>query len=372
MHIKPLIAGLTLCFASCCTAQIAPPATMPATATLKRVEESVFGTMSDGTAVKMFTLTNAKGMQARILTLGGIIAGIKAPDRDGNFTNVVACADTLAQTPRYALQAQTIGRVANRIAGAKFALDGAQYTTQANNGANTLHCGDANFGMRVWEGQAVPAKDHEGAALLTFVSKDGDGGLPGTLTLKVTYTLTDDNEFRIAYEATTDKTTIINVTNHAYFNLNGAPGWGNTTANPAANQEVWIDADPYLLADRGLVPTGEFAPVAGTALDFTRMTVIGSRVAQLAPQRNYDHALVLNSGGGKLALAARLRDPNSGREMEVRTDQPGLQLYTGQRLGVALETQHHPDSIHHDNFPSTVLKPGETFRTTTVLTFLAK
>jgi aldose 1-epimerase len=372
MHIKSLIAVIALTFAPCCTAQTTAPSKVPATAPLNRVEESVFGTMSDGAVIKMYTLANARGMQARVITLGGIIAGIKAPDHDGNLTNVVACADTLAETPRYAMSAQTIGRVANRIAGAKFTLDGQQYTTQANNGPNTLHCGDANFGTHVWQGEALAPKEHEGSARLTFISKDGDGGLPGTLTLRVTYTLTDDNEFQITYEATTDKATIINVTNHAYFNLNGAPGWGNTTASPGTNQEVWIDADRYLPTDRSLVPTGEFAPVAGTALDFTKLTVVGSRIAQLAPQRNYDHPFVLNSGGGKIALAARLRDPRSGREMEIRTDQPGLQLYTGQRLGVALETQHHPDSIHHDNFPSTILKPGETFRTTTLLTFLAK
>jgi aldose 1-epimerase len=270
------------------------------------------------------------------------------------------------------MQAQTIGRVANRIGGAKFTLDGQEYTTQANNGVNTLHSGDASFGNRLWEGKALTPREHEGSAQLTFVSKDGDGGFPGTLTLKVTYTLTDDNEFRLDYEAITDKTTIINVTNHAYFNLSGAPGWGNATADPIADHEVWIDADKYLLTGAGLLPTGQFAPVAGTALDFTKPTAIGVRAAQLAPARNFDHGYLLNSGGGKMALVARLRDPKSGREMEVRTDQPGLQLYTGQRTGVALETQHHPDSIHHDNFPNTILKPGDTFMTTTIYAFSAK
>ncbi len=338
----------------------------------KRVEESTFGTMADGTVVKLYTLANARGMQARVLTYGGIIAGIKVPDKTASVTNVVACADTLALTQRFNMQAQTIGRVANRIAGAKFTLDGKDYATQANLGGNTLHAGDANFGTKVWEGKALTPKDHEGAAQLTYVSKDGEGGFPGTLTLKVTYTLTDDNEFRLDYEATTDKTTIINVTNHAYFNLAGAAGWGNAAGGPIAEHEVWIDADKYLLTGAGLIPTGQFAPVAGTALDFTKPTAVGARAAQLAPARNYDHGYALNSGGGKVALVARLRDPKSGREMEVRTDQPGLQLYTGQPTGVALESQHHPDSIHHDNFPTTILKAGETFKSTTSYTFSAK
>lgn len=336
------------------------------------VDEADFGTMPDGSVVKLYTLSNAKGMQARVCSYGGTIAGIKAADKEGKFTNVEACADTWQAAQRYNMQAQTIGRVANRIAGAKFTLDGQEYKTQANLGANTLHSGDANFGTKNWQSQALPAKAHEAGVQLTMVSKDGDGGFPGTLTLKVTYTLTDDNEFRLDYEATTDKATPINVTNHAYWNLAGAQGWGNATGVAAGEQEAWIDADKYLLTDSNLVPNGQMAAVKGTALDFTVPTVVGARVAQLAPMRNYDHAFVLNSGGGKVAVVARLRDPKSGREMEVRTDQPGLQLYTGQRTGVALETQHHPDSVHQAGFPSVILKAEETFKTTTVYAFSAK
>jgi len=306
-----------------------------------------------------------------VMTLGAVIVGIKAPDKAGNAVNVVACGEAWAQAQRFGMQAQTVGPVVNRIAGAKFTLDGKEYTTQANNGGNTLHSGNANIGNKVWEGKVLAPKEHEGAAQLTYVSKDGDGGFPGAMTVKVTFALTDDNEFRIDYQATTDKTTIVNLTNHAYFNLAGAAGWGNATGAPIADQELWVDADKYLVTGAGLIPTGEIAPVAGTALDFTKPTVLGARTAQLAPARNYDHAYVLNNGG-KLALVARLRDPKSGREMEVRTDQPGLQVYTGQPTGVALETQHHPDSIHHENFPTTILKPGETFKTTTIFTFSAK
>jgi len=184
----------------------------------------------------------------------------------------------------------------------------------------------------------------------------------------VTFSLNDDNEFRIEYEATTDKTTLVNLTNHAYFNLNGAAGWGNATAAPIADEELWLDADKYLVVGAGLIPTGEIAPVAGTGLDFKKPVALGARAAQV---KSYDHAFVLNNGG-KLALVGRLRDPKSGREMEIRTDQPGIQVYTGQPTAVALETQHHPDSIHHDNFPTTVLKPGETFKSTTIYAFSAK
>ena len=289
------------------------PATSPAATTgpLLRVAESDFGT-TDGKTVKLFTLTNSKGMQARICTYGGTIAGIKVPDKDANATNVVACADTLQRTIGFAMQAQTIGRVANRIAGGKFTLDGKDYATQVNNGPNTLHSGNANFGTRVWDAKALEPKEHEGAVQLTMVSKEGDGGFPGTLTLKVTYSLNDDNEFSLAYEATTDKATPVNVTNHAYFNLAGAPGWGNptpargaTAMSVGSDQELWIDADKYLVADSNLVPTGEMKPVKDTPLDFTKQLVIASRVAQLAPMRNYDHAFVLNSGGGKMAAVAR-------------------------------------------------------------------
>ncbi|HEY4328941.1 MAG TPA: galactose-1-epimerase, partial [Phycisphaerae bacterium] len=229
MHI-----GLALLAAVVCMGQTMPAA--PSTGTpsgpgtsgivpiFRRVVETDFGTMPDGTPVKLYTLSNAKGMQARICSYGGTIAGIKAADKEGKFTNVLACADALPQTIGFSMQAQTIGRVANRIAGGKFTLDGKEYTTEVNNGPNTLHSGKANFGTRVWEGKALAPTEHEGAVQLTMVSKDGDGGFPGTLTLKVTYSLNDDNEFKLAYEATTDKATPVNVTNHGYYNLAGAPG----------------------------------------------------------------------------------------------------------------------------------------------------
>jgi aldose 1-epimerase len=356
--------GLVSLALALCMGQAAPPASAP----LKRVEETTYGTMADGSVIKLYTFANAKGMQARVMTLGAQIVGIKVPDKAGVATNVVFCGEAWAQAQRFGMAAQTVGPVVNRIAGAKFTLEGKDYTLQANNGGNTLHSGGANFGGKVWQGKALPPTDHAGSAQLTYTSKDGDGGFPGAMTATVTFTVNDDNEFRIEYQATSDKTTIVNLTNHAYFNLNGAAGWGNSTASPIATEELWIDADQVLVCGAGLIPTGAFAPVAGTALDFTKPIALGARAAQ---QASYDHAYVLKNGG-KLALVGRLRDPKSGREMEVRTDQPGIQVYTGQPTAVALETQHHPDSIHHDNFPTTILKPGETFKTTTVYAFSAK
>jgi aldose 1-epimerase len=331
---------------------------------LKRVEESDFGS-ANGAAIKAFTLTNAKGLKARVITYGAVIAGIQAPDKDGKLINVVACPDNAAATPRFQQLGYTVGRYANRIGnGGKFKLEGQDIALPSRGGQPVLHSGQANFGTKVWEGKALPAKEHEGSAEMTYVSKDGDGGFPGTLTLKLTFSLNDDNEFKLAYEATTDKTTVVNVTNHAYFNLAGAQGFGNTTQGAIADEELWVDADK-ILAMANQVPTGQMTDVAGTPFDFNKATVIGSRNTM------YDTPYVLKNGG-KMATVARLRDPKSGREMEVRTDQPGLQVYTGGRTAIALETQHHPDSPNHPEFPTTVLKAGETFKTTTVYAFSAK
>jgi aldose 1-epimerase len=337
------------------------------------VEETAWGSMPDGSTIKLFTLSNSKGLKARVTTFGAIIAGIQVPDKDGKFTNVVNTADTGQAIQRYNLQAYTVGRVANRIAGAKFTLDGKDYVS---GGGQALHSGASNFGTHNWEGKALPATDHAASALMTYKSKDGDGGFPGNLTLNLTFSLNDDNEFSLAYEATTDKTTLINMTNHAYFNLAGAAGFGNAQANATATPtfELWLDADKYAQAGNDLIPTGTLLPVKDTPLDFTKATALGARSAQL---RSYDHAFALNSWKdgkppAKPVTVARLRDPASGREMEVKTDQPSIQVYTGQRAGVALETQHFPDSIHHDNFPTIILKPGETFKTTTIYAFSAK
>jgi aldose 1-epimerase len=333
---------------------------------------SEFGELPDGAAVKIFKMVNSKMAVAQVTDYGAIIVALEMPDRNGKMANVVLGTDTVSQLLRFPNQAQTVGRVASRIAGAKFTLDGKEYTTEANNGPNTLHSGRANFGTHLWQAKIPdPSKP---SVQMTYISKDGDGGFPGTLTTTVTFTLTENNEFRLDYQATTDKATPINFTNHAYFNLSGA-GSGNIL-----DHEVWIDADKYTVADNALIPTGEIAPVKDKPWDFTKPTAVGARIAQLGGRApTYDHSFVLNSGGkanpdGSLPIVARVTDPKSGRILECRTDQPGLQLYTGnaQHPGLTLETQHFPDSVHHESFPTTVLKPGDIFKSTTIYAFSAR
>jgi aldose 1-epimerase len=217
----------------------------------------------------------------------------------------------------------------------------------------------------VWQGQALPVAEHEASVRFTYWSKDGEEGYPGNLTASVTYTLTDNNELRLDYAATTDKPTLINLSNHAYFNLAGG--------GDVLGHELWLNADRYTVADAQLIPTGEIAPVKDTPLDFTTPALIGARMKEVAqPKSIYDHNFVINGGGTSLVLAARVSDPQSGRVMEVRTTQPGLQLFTGRSGRFCLETQHFPDSIHHPNFPSTILRPGEKFESTTIYAFSTK
>ncbi len=338
-------------------------------APLKRVEEREFGKTLDGIAVKIFTLRNARGISAKVMTSGAIITELQIPDRNGSLTNVVLGATTLDQYLKgFAGSAAVIGRVANRIANARFTLDGVDYKLAANNGPNHLHGGRKGFAQVIWQAKALPARQHEAAVQFTYLSKDGEEGYPGNLTVKVTYTLTDDNELRIDYEAATDKATPINLTNHAYFNL---AGFGDVL-----DHELWLAADRYTLADELLIPTGEIASVKGTALDFTSATRVGARIQEFKPKPGgYDHNFVLGGDGKSLVLAARVREPRSGRVMEVRTTEPGVQLYTGNHLnhaGLCLETQHYPDSIHRPEFPSTILRPGQNFKSTTAFAFSAK
>jgi aldose 1-epimerase len=333
---------------------------------LTRLEEREFGRMPDGTAVKQFTLRNANGMLVRVMTYGAIINEVEVADRNGTMTNVVLGARTFDpylngfQTP-----AAVIGRVANRIANARFTLDGVEYKLAANSPPHHIHGGVRGFGQRVWQAQPLPAEEHAAAVRFTYFSRDGEEGYPGNLTASVTYTLTDDNQLRLDYKATTDKATPVNFTSHGYYNLAGS--------GDVSGHELWLAADHYTLANDELIPTGETASVIGTPLDFTVPALIGSRAGQLKPKaRVYDHNFVINGGGNSLVLAARVRDPQSGRVMELRTTQPGVQFYTGNPRGFCLETQHYPDSIHHPNFPSTVLRPGETFTSTTVYSYSAR
>lgn len=346
---------------------LALPGSLQAQA-LKRVEQADFGKTPDGAEVKLITLRNAKGMSAQIITYGAIIKELQVPDRDGKFTNILLTTDSLEKYQRgFGGAAAIIGRVANRIAGAQFDLDGTAYRLTPNEKKNSIHGGRKGFAQSVWTVENTPAKDNESSVKLTYLSKDGEEGFPGNLKTSVTYALTDNNELRIDYEAETDRPTIANLTNHAYWNLAGG--------GSCVDNILWIPSESYTPTDADLIPTGEILPLKGTLMDFNEPTRIGDRIEQLKPRMNgYDHNYVLGDGKG-MKMAARLTEPKSGRIMEVQTTQPAVQLYTGNHLGhtaVCLETQHYPDAIHHAKFPSIVVKPGTPLKETTLFTFLAK
>jgi aldose 1-epimerase len=345
---------------------------------LVRVQQTTFGTLPDGTAVPIFTLRNARGVTVKIMAWGATITELHVPDRSGHLTNVVLGSDNLeAYLKGHPAAASVIGRFANRIARARFTLDGVEYKLAANNGPNHLHGGLRNFAKVLWQGQPVPAGPRAGAVRFTYHSADGEEGYPGNLRVSVTYTLTDDNELQLDYEATTDKPTPVNLTNHAYFNLAGA--------GDVLGHELWLDADHYTPADDQLIPTGEIAPVKGTPLDFTTPTTLGARIEQLKPRPGgYDHNYVLKTDGKTPKLFARAIERRSGRVLEVLTTEPGVQLYTGNHIrsftgvggavfgrhgGFCLETQHYPDSPNKPQFPSCILRPGQVFRSRTVFKF---
>jgi len=347
------------------------------------VTETPFGALADGTPVKLFTLTNAAGMEVRVIGYGAVIVSVKVPDRDGTLADVVVGHDTLdGYLTRSRFFGALAGRYANRIGGAQFTLDGRTYTLAKNNGANHLHGGVRGFDKVVWQGAVN--KDSRGPSVsFSRTSPDGEEGYPGTLAVTVTYTVTDKNELAIDYRATTDKPTIVNLTNHSYFNLSGE---GN---GDILTHRVTIDADSYTPVDAGQIPTGTIAPVAGTPFDFTKETPIGARIdsddEQLRIGSGYDHNFVLRRNGPGLAHAVRVVDAASGRTMDVSTTEPGVQFYTGNKLdgsyngksghgygkrsAFCLETQHFPDSPNKPNFPSTVVRPGQEYRSTTVYAF---
>jgi aldose 1-epimerase len=330
------------------------------------VREEVFGMTKDGETVVRYTLRNRNGMVVRVMNWGAIVTEILTPDRDGRLQNVILGSGSFDDYRNgFRGSAAVIGRVANRIAGAQFELDGKVYQLAANSGSNHIHGGRKGFASVVWSGSIVRGSDDSVAVRFGYHSRDGEEGYPGNLNVSVTYTLDDENRLTLGYQATTDKPTIVNLTNHAYFNL-AADG-------DVMDHVVQINADQYTLADRQLIPTGKFADVKSTPLDFTTPESIGARIEQLKPRINgYDHNYVINGGGEGLVFAARVREPISGRVMEVHTSEPGVQLYTGNHLrheALCLETQHYPDSIHHPAFPSTVLRPGQSFRSTTSFTF---
>lgn len=344
------------------------------------VERKAFGTMATGEAVELFTLRNGKGVVATITSYGGIVVSLTAPDRAGHVADIVLGFDTLdPYLKAHPYFGALVGRYGNRIAKGEFRLDGQVYHLPKNNGENTLHGGNEGFGKKLWSAREIPSRD--GAALeLLYVSRDGEEGFPGTLTTRVTYNLTEAGELRIDYEATTDKPTVVNLTNHSYFDLAG-PGGGDILGHV-----LRIDADRFTPVVEGLIPTGELRSVAGTPFDFRTRTPIGARIGaedeQLKLAGGYDHNFVLNGEAGKLRLVVHVSEPRSGRVLEVLTTEPGVQLYTGNfldgsligkggqvykhRSGFCLETQHFPDSPNQAAFPSTVLRPGATFWSTTV------
>ena len=348
------------------------------------VEQTPFGTR-EGRPITLYTLTNSQGVEVRAMNYGGIVVSIRVPDRKGEMADIVLGHDTAeGYMPNPPYLGAIVGRYANRIANGTFTLDGKTYTLAKNDGPNTLHGGTTRtFDKVMWEGE--PLKDKAGVAF-TYLSKDGEEGFPGNLKIKVTYTLNDANELTVDYEATTDKATPINVSQHSYFNLAGE---GN---GDILNHEIMINADRFTPVDKNLIPTGELRPVKGTPLDFTTATKIGARIddsyEQMVLGHGYDHNFVINRKGLGMVLAARVYEPTSGRVLEVSTTQPGVQFYTGnfldgsvtgkqghvykRRYGFCLETQHFPDSPNHPDFPSTILKPGETFREKTVFKFEAK
>jgi aldose 1-epimerase len=346
------------------------------------VVRSSFGRTAAGEDVALYTVTNAHGMEVRISARGATIVSLRVPDRAGALGDVVLGFDTLEgyasdQNPFFG---NVVGRYANRIGGAAFTLDGKKYTLAANNGPNSLHGGLRGFDKYVWTGKEV-ARDGAVGVEWSMTSPDGDEGYPGTMKAGVTYLLTPKDELVVEYVATTDKPTVVNLTQHAYFNLAGE---GN---GDVLDHVVQIHADRYTPVAPGLIPTGVLAPVAGTPLDFTKPERLGARIGsdheQMKLGNGYDHNFVLNRKGEGLVHAAHVVEPKSGRVMDVHTTEPGLQIYTSNFLdavgkgghkypknsAVCFETQHYPDSPNQPAFPSTVLRPGETYRSKTVFAF---
>lgn len=362
----------TMALACCATPSAAQQPSSEGKATMN-ITKTEFGTLSNGTAVDLYTLTNAHGMVAKVMNYGATLVELHVPDKNGKTADVVLGFDDLkSYVERNPLFGSTVGRVANRIANAKFTLNGVEYQLSKNAGPHHIH---GKLDKVVWKAHPVEGKDGP-SVMFTYLSPAKEEGYPGDLSIIVIYTLTHTNELKIDYKATTDQPTPVNLTNHSYFNLAGS--------GDILEHELMLTADKYTVADSALIPTGEIRSVAGTPLDFTKPTPIGARIAQVGS--GYDHNYVLNNNDGTLALAGRVRDPKSGRVMEVLTTEPGVQLYTANHLnmtgkrgaaykkhaGLCLETQHFPDSVNHPDFPSTILNPGKTYSQVTIFRFAAE
>ncbi len=344
-----------------------------------------FGATPDGERVRLYTLRNINGMTAEIMTYGATVVTLTAPDKDGNFDDIVLGYDHLAgyleASPYFGA---IVGRYGNRIGKGTFTLDGTTYTLATNDGENHLHGGLKGFDKVVWDDEPVDRSDAVGVKL-SYLSKDQEEGYPGNLDVSVTYLLTNKNELRIEYEATTDKATPVNITHHGYFNLTGGE-------RDILGHELMLNADRFTPVDKGLIPTGELRAVEGTPMDFRKATPIGARIdndyEQLEFGGGYDHNWVLNKKGDQMTLAAEVYEPTTGRVMKVHTTEPAIQFYAGNfldgtitgkdgivyrhRYGFCLETQHYPDSPNQPDFPSTILRPGRKYETTTIYAFSAR
>ena len=349
------------------------------------ISSAPFGKTSDGIAVELYTLRNSRGMEARIATYGGIVTHLTAPDRNGQYADVVLGYDSLAgylkSSPYFGA---LIGRYGNRIAKGQFTLNGARYQLAINDKPNALHGGTVGFDKVVWKVAKSEVASQGSQLTLTYKSKDGEEGYPGNLQVTALYTLTEDNGLRVDFTATTDKDTVVNLTHHSYFNLRGD--------GDILGHQVQIDADKFTPVDSTLIPTGELKPVMGTPFDFRKSTAIGARIdaadEQLKFGKGYDHNWVIDKAAGALAVIASVYEPQTGRVLEVSSTEPGLQFYSGNfldgsnvgkggrvykfRSGFCMEPQHFPDSPNQPGFPSTVLKPGQTYSNTILYQFSAR
>ena len=380
MKLKTFITlAVGIVFLQSCTSKKTESNQTTDSLTVNKIKKTVFGTLPDGRVADQYTLKNANGMEIKISNYGGVITHWTAPDKDGKFEDIVLGFDSLSGylTPPPYFGA-IIGRYGNRIAKGKFTLDGKNYQLAKNNGENHLHGGLVGYDKVLWN--AEPMEGEESALKLTYLSKDGEEGYPGNLNITVIYTLLKDNSLKMDYSATTDKSTVINLTNHSYFNLSGFK-------KDILDEEVTLNADRYLPVDKGLIPTGELRSVTGTVFDFTKPTLIEKGINEVKDEQiklggGYDHAWILNKKGNELSLAATVLEKTSGRKMEVLTTEPAIQFYTGnfldgkltgkggvkyvKRFALCLESEHYPDSPNQSAFPTVVLKPNEKYSTSTI------